>query len=855
MKLRDFVIWAGCAGAAATAPALGLGDSPSRVVLGRPLDVRFPLQLPTGVRADEQCAQAELWLGKRRIEPVSVDTLGQTVHVRSHQPINEPVATVTVRVGCHSTVARSYTFFADPLLSQAPAALPSGAASDVATASPVGQAVTVAVAAATAPTTVPQRAAKKAVHPHALAAAEREPAPDAHIGPVNALLDSAPAGAIAPAAQAADAAAPTDTATDTAQLAPDSGASAPTSTDATDGFTMDEVQTLLHSNGEALRLLEEQLQTLQGQRRLEQTEIASLRAQLETARNTARPLPRWIYALQALLALSAGAAVWLWVRLRRTEDALEAVHAAHTLAPLQPTRTSTGETTGETSADMAGNATAPTVLPLASNAPSTGALTTAAAATASAAPATPAPAHAVPTLHDVHEVPAPPPLAPAYVATPAAPVPPAPPVLGDQFDPLPQWPTVGEVPTASVLVLPSVPMYPHGETMAPDMSPHPLPPSLLNLDDVLERAEFHDMVGEHDEAIALLQAQISAHPASTPRAYLHLLQLFYRLGRTDAFDATKQAFETYFNVQVPALSGFARKGRDLLSSPPEILAQVEAQWPTHGVLALLRQLLVRNTAAEPADQGVRLDLAAFDDLLLLHNVAQTTEPTERGSVLGRLRTTPQEVPFPPVDTSSVTASAAPLLAPTVVATPTVPHTAPVGTAQPVHKPVTAAAAAAAADDLLSAWQGGPRPAAGGPLPVAADTAATRAPSVSTAATAKVASPLASGLRIPDVTTAPASLAPARAATTAAAATTATPTAAAPLTPAMPQPAAEVAPMLDMDDFFNAHRQATAHAAPANSARASAVNPPVQAPGLTLAPTVAVTPSPTTAAAGTTTPHA
>ena len=91
---------------------------------------------------------------------------------------------------------------------------------------------------------------------------------------------------------------------------------------------------------------------------------------------------------------------------------------------------------------------------------------------------------------------------------------------------------------------------------------------------------------------------------------------------------------------------------------------------------MLRNLIVRRSAAEFTESTPRFDLAAFDDLLMLYNVAQTTPASSRGQLPGRVRTAPTEVPLPEIsfDSSSEPVSS-------------IPHTAAVPGTPPAPLPL------------------------------------------------------------------------------------------------------------------------------------------------------------------------
>lgn len=174
--------------------------------------------------------------------------------------------------------------------------------------------------------------------------------------------------------------------------------------------------------------------------------------------------------------------------------------------------------------------------------------------------------------------------------------------------------------------------------------------------DVQQQAEFFVSVGEHDQAIGVLQSYIAAHGSTSPSAYLELLRLFHTLSRADAFNQLSGRFQQLFNARVPAFSAFHRPGGTLLDYS-ETLAQIESIWSTPEVEALIEQCVFRGEGSASAEP---FDLAAFDDLLLLLAIAQTTPPQSRGAPPPRERTTPQAVrPTPAVPAAAVASAAAP----------------------------------------------------------------------------------------------------------------------------------------------------------------------------------------------------
>lgn len=157
-----------------------------------------------------------------------------------------------------------------------------------------------------------------------------------------------------------------------------------------------------------------------------------------------------------------------------------------------------------------------------------------------------------------------------------------------------------------------------------------------DLFDIQQQAEFFVSVGEHDQAVGVLKKHIAAHRETSPSAYLELLRLYHALGRSMDFAQLRTQFSKHFNAQVPEFAVFSRQGRTL-EHYVDALAAIEADWTSSSVVQLLEKLLFRRDSEV---QIAPFDLAAFDDLLLLLAIAQTTLPSSRGAPPPRLRTTP-----------------------------------------------------------------------------------------------------------------------------------------------------------------------------------------------------------------------
>lgn len=119
----------GLLAAAAQAHALTLGAAQGQVVIGRPLELIVMAGAGESFTAAEHCLQAEVHYGDSRL-PAAVVTLTALAtdesgtsrwRVRANQPVNEPIVTLQMRLGCSSSYTRSYALLADQDLAAPPA--------------------------------------------------------------------------------------------------------------------------------------------------------------------------------------------------------------------------------------------------------------------------------------------------------------------------------------------------------------------------------------------------------------------------------------------------------------------------------------------------------------------------------------------------------------------------------------------------------------------------------------------------------------------------------------------------------------------------------------------------------------
>lgn len=587
-----------------TASALSLGQSQGQVVLGAPLDLVFQLQPESGSDVAASCVAAELQLGDRRVDSgrVYVTPLpsrgGQTaaVRVRASVTVDEPVVVVQLSAGCQSRVSRSYTFFAE-----LPEAAPRSAMPvDLAQLSSAPAAAATAAGTSLPPATAEPRRAPPAAAP------KRTPAPPRTAPakqPLKAVV-KAPTPALAPVpaptpAPAVAAAQPPQ-AESRLRMEPLEAWSGPTAAGGNPGAVpQGRTESVAKSPGaDAVAQPPAGSGVDAGTQEPADARVLALEAQMlalkarEASQNAS--LTQMRSELAALQARDEGS-IWTVPLLAALAIALAAL--GWLLLRLRSLAQSPQQQAWLHSVDASLRAGGGAQEPV------TGSLFDAAEHATTVAGTELQPASAA---HDEGARP--------------------------DFGP------------ATVLAVPVV-------AAAPRVRDVVKPEELF---DVRQQAEFFTSVGEYEQAIAVMRKHIAQHQDSSPLAYLELLGLFYQLSRKNEFDALRAQFEQHFAARVPEMAQFAQRGKSL-EHYPELLATIEALWPTDEVGDLLESYLFRH---QGPDSGVLFDLAAFDDLLLLQAVARTTQAAARGNLNARLRTTPAVAPVDSAQATPLAAAAA-----------------------------------------------------------------------------------------------------------------------------------------------------------------------------------------------------
>jgi hypothetical protein len=134
--------------------------------------------------------------------------------------------------------------------------------------------------------------------------------------------------------------------------------------------------------------------------------------------------------------------------------------------------------------------------------------------------------------------------------------------------------------------------------------------------DVRQQADFFMALGQHDEAVRLLESNIRGSADANPLVYLDLLKILHTLSRRTDFERYREEFNLQFTGRIPEYADFLAEGNGL-EAYEDICHQIIVLWPTEYTIDFIEQCLVRMPEDDP-EQGI--DLEAFKDLLLLYGV-------------------------------------------------------------------------------------------------------------------------------------------------------------------------------------------------------------------------------------------
>ena len=135
--------------------------------------------------------------------------------------------------------------------------------------------------------------------------------------------------------------------------------------------------------------------------------------------------------------------------------------------------------------------------------------------------------------------------------------------------------------------------------------------------DVQQQADFFVSIGQHEQAIELLQSHIAEDPETSALVYLDLFNLYHQINRPDEYDALRVSFNQRFNTQIPSFELYTDKNLGL-EAYQLALSRIEALWPSPKVLEIIEESLFRR----PDTNAEAFNLEAYRELLMLFSVAK-----------------------------------------------------------------------------------------------------------------------------------------------------------------------------------------------------------------------------------------
>jgi pilus assembly protein FimV len=142
-------------------------------------------------------------------------------------------------------------------------------------------------------------------------------------------------------------------------------------------------------------------------------------------------------------------------------------------------------------------------------------------------------------------------------------------------------------------------------------------PWMEALIDLEQQTEFFIVIGQEEEAIALLDTHLRENGGASPLPFLQLLEIHQRRGDRASYEKVRQGYRRCFDAFAPEWSADLHFGR-ALDEYPIVLARLQALWPTPlYAMQTLDGLLFRRSENDDA-----FDFPVYRDLLFLCAIAR-----------------------------------------------------------------------------------------------------------------------------------------------------------------------------------------------------------------------------------------
>ena len=589
-------------GLSAGVAAAGLSTGSAATTLGQPLDYPVQVRLDAGESLMPECVGAEVHLSDQRLPSTAVRTVidqqgagTARVRVQTQQAIDEPVVSITLRVGCAAPITRRFVVFADPPLAAAvaPPAAPAPpslamAQADAVQPPPVAMTNLAGDGKAAGAAAGSVRSRSRAIESGIV-----RPRPAAPVAPklaakAQAVSTVAKQVVVAPPVPAApgprltlEPALPPPQSTELARAEADAvGAALAAVAQAASAAQV--AAAAASASIDRMASLERTVTQLRNDAQANQALVAQLREKLDQAQGSSPSL--WPLLLLAMTL--AGLAAWLAWRLGR----LQAVrHVAWMQQSSALAAAQDSSQRPEAMADQQGRA---------------------------ATGASPFMSTDLPTfpprsgLGSVQTVPGSSVLTPGFATqgTPSSRTAwPAPGGIGARNDR--DLPDITPMDTPMARTEPMPAPLRSGESPVRDVS-------IEELIDLEQQAEFFVVLGQEEAAVDLLVDHLRSTGGGSPLPYLKLLEIYSRTGDRDAYERNRARFNHRFNAYAPEWDSDLSLGRSL-EDYPGILPRLEQVWPRPlDAMAELEALLFRKS------RGELFELPAYREVLFLYALAR-----------------------------------------------------------------------------------------------------------------------------------------------------------------------------------------------------------------------------------------
>jgi hypothetical protein len=142
--------------------------------------------------------------------------------------------------------------------------------------------------------------------------------------------------------------------------------------------------------------------------------------------------------------------------------------------------------------------------------------------------------------------------------------------------------------------------------------------------DIHDKADFFLSIGEPEQAIAALEAHVHDQVETSALAWMDLLDLYHSLGKRAEYERLRGEFRQRFAAQVPDFENFDQPTASL-ENYSRALSRIVALWPSRRVLDVIEESIFRKPGVAGAEP---FSLEAYRELVLLYNVAKDVSPEQ-----------------------------------------------------------------------------------------------------------------------------------------------------------------------------------------------------------------------------------